>query len=331
MNSFLLSKYRTELMGVATIMILLCHASATWTTMPYLLKRLLGIGNLGVDLFLLVSGVGIAFSLSRISSLREIKYWYKKRFLRIIVPYTMIMIPTLLYLKIRSNHSWMDLLLHYSTIDFWTNHRGAWYIAMILPLYVVSPFIFRFINRFSNTCLVGIAISLFLFIFSIFHFSGSSTAINILKNIQYCCLRIPAFICGMSLFPLIKDHKDISTRKLIRIFLVCFVLIAILRVLGKEYEFPLLQLIPLVIILLLLINKVKSKLRLLLFMGSISLESYLTNVYLPLPIKDCNHLILNDRLPDYLVYFIIVLLGISISILVHKMSNIVLSKKSYDN
>ena len=110
-------------MGVATIMILLCHASATWTTMPYLLKRLLGIGNLGVDLFLLVSGVGIAFSLSRISSLREIKYWYKKRFLRIIVPYTMIMIPTLLYLKIRSNHSWMDLLLHYSTIDFWTNHR----------------------------------------------------------------------------------------------------------------------------------------------------------------------------------------------------------------
>lgn len=146
MNSFLLSKYRTELMGVATIMIILCHASATWTTMPYLLKRLLGIGNLGVDLFLLVSGVGIAFSLSRISSLREIKYWYKKRFLRIIVPYTMIMIPTLLYLKIRSNHSWMDLLLHYSTIDFWTNHRGAWYIAMILPLYVVSPFIFRFIN-----------------------------------------------------------------------------------------------------------------------------------------------------------------------------------------
>ena len=315
-------------MGVATIMILLCHASATWTTMPYFLKRILGIGNVGVDLFLLLSGIGISFSLSKIKNNRGLLKWYKKRYLRILIPYTIIMLPSLLYVKFSTNQSWLDFFLHFSTVDFWLNHRGAWYIAMLLPLYLLSPLLFECIHRFKNTIVPGIILIMLLYCFSLLPCLGNSSVVSIIKNLQTCCLRIPAFIFGMLLFPYVREHKTITNKCVVTFVLICFVLMAFLRVLGPRYEFPLLILIPLVICLLLIMSHLKSRLKFLAFMGTISLESYLTNVYLALPIKDCNHIIFNDSVPDYLVYLLIILIGIGISVLVHQLSNTILNRMS---
>lgn len=65
LNFETLTQKRSQLMGVATLMIIACHASASNVLMPFWLKRLLGLGNLGVDMFLLLSGLGIYYSLSK--------------------------------------------------------------------------------------------------------------------------------------------------------------------------------------------------------------------------------------------------------------------------
>ena len=58
-----LSSYRACLMGVATIMILCCHASVWCTGLPSIIRSFLVLGNLGVDIFLFLSGYGLYLSL----------------------------------------------------------------------------------------------------------------------------------------------------------------------------------------------------------------------------------------------------------------------------
>lgn len=59
-----LSKYRKELMGFSALLILVCHAYA-YIDLPPLLGYVLSIGNIGVDCFLFLSGMGLWYSLSK--------------------------------------------------------------------------------------------------------------------------------------------------------------------------------------------------------------------------------------------------------------------------
>lgn len=63
MEFFGISKHRTALMGIAAIMILLCH-SARRISMPSAIAYPLSFLNIGVDIFLFLSGMGIYYSLS---------------------------------------------------------------------------------------------------------------------------------------------------------------------------------------------------------------------------------------------------------------------------
>ena len=59
-----LSRYRTELMGLSALLILLCHSSS-YVDMPQVMVYVLSAANIGVDLFLFLSGMGMWFSLSK--------------------------------------------------------------------------------------------------------------------------------------------------------------------------------------------------------------------------------------------------------------------------
>ena len=60
-----LSSFRTQLMGMAAIMILVCHAEASHVLMPGWLAKMMNFGNFGVDIFLFLSGLGCYYSLSK--------------------------------------------------------------------------------------------------------------------------------------------------------------------------------------------------------------------------------------------------------------------------
>lgn len=80
-----LSNKRTHLMGIATLMIIICHASASHVHMPHWLSKLMDLGNYGVDIFLFLSGLGLFYSLSKkpITSIRGGINYYKRRGFRI--------------------------------------------------------------------------------------------------------------------------------------------------------------------------------------------------------------------------------------------------------
>lgn len=51
----LLSKYRAELMGFATILIILCHAIPNGVHLPRMIEKVMALGQTGVELFLFLS------------------------------------------------------------------------------------------------------------------------------------------------------------------------------------------------------------------------------------------------------------------------------------
>lgn len=59
-----ISTFRKELMGIATILILICHAPGNGIYMPKYLEYLIVQGQIGVDIFLFLSGMGLWFSLT---------------------------------------------------------------------------------------------------------------------------------------------------------------------------------------------------------------------------------------------------------------------------
>ena len=58
-----ISQYRTELMGVATLLVVFGHSAGNGVVMPGWLESLCGLASIGVDIFLLVSGLGLWYSL----------------------------------------------------------------------------------------------------------------------------------------------------------------------------------------------------------------------------------------------------------------------------
>ncbi len=209
-------------MGVATIMILLCHAYA-YIELPNLLSKLLAYGNLGVDVFLLCSGFGCYYSLVKRGG--SVIKWYKRRLLRIMVPYTLIYLISGFFQFIydKDNFYIYDYFYVYSTISYWLEHRAVWFIALIIPLYLVTPFMYKWISKslyhaFSPTLLLLITCSI--------NIQTEHMLIDtVIKNIQIAFVRVPAFLWGIYLGKCSFDaQKGISIIKVTTICLPIYIL-----------------------------------------------------------------------------------------------------------
>lgn len=146
MNFSSISKYRGQLMGIAIILIVLFHVNV-WRTSPfYGLHRL---GNIGVDIFFFLSGIGLWFAWTKNPSL---SHFYRRRFVRIYPAW--LIIATLFYLsdylgrqKFSSSIADLlgDVLINW---DFWLHDELTfWYIPATLLLYVVAPFYMMLLRR----------------------------------------------------------------------------------------------------------------------------------------------------------------------------------------
>ena len=73
-----LSRYRGVLMGIAIIMIVLFHVALPRSSAFFGLKRM---GNMGVDIFFFLSGIGLWFAWTKRP---ELLHFYRRRLLRIL-------------------------------------------------------------------------------------------------------------------------------------------------------------------------------------------------------------------------------------------------------
>jgi len=140
-----LSKYRAELMGLAMLWVMAFHAVDLDLGLSALNQiRAAGFG--GVDVFLLLSGVGLVMSLER----REQDYgaFLRRRAERLLPAYYVVMLPYTLYLIVHDG-VWSTALLWNSTLlYYWVQCKGAfnWYVAGAMIFYALTPPCWRFLR-----------------------------------------------------------------------------------------------------------------------------------------------------------------------------------------
>lgn len=267
-----ISNSRKELMGVAAILILICHAPGNSVMMPLFLAKLFSYGNVGVDVFLLLSGVGLFFSLEK--SDKSTFYWYSKRFIRIFVPYLIITIPYLLYKVCFMNYGFDDVILNILTISYWLSGDGDWYISLILLIYIITPPLFVLFYNKTGIKRWGIAVLICLIFSAMAEFTSSFESL-----LPFCkaISRVPAFVLGVVLVPYIKERVKMNV---FYIVVATIVLLILYNFIFPHGNILWILALSVIVISCVLIEKVSFLKKIVTFIGAMSLESYLWNVHL---------------------------------------------------
>lgn len=190
-----ISTYRSELMGWSIIWIMMLHFTFTQIKPLGFIAQ---YGFAGVDIFMLVSGLGLYYSLQ---SNPNILQFYKKRLLRIFPTYYILGIFASILLF---HDNIFEYFYRYSTLGFWIKGLyWEWYIPSIVLLYFISP-IFKYILDKRNYIFI---FGLCILILAITYYIICKD--NILDRVHFFFLyRIPAFILGMVCAFWIKNNMS---------------------------------------------------------------------------------------------------------------------------
>jgi len=183
----ILSEQRSGIMGLAILFIMMFHS-----------HHFLPFGNVGVDMFLICSGIGIYYSLSKGRKLGD--YFYK-RFLRI---YPQFFIISLLFYGVINTSDSIPLLYHLTTIDFWMyDCKDFWYVPCILVFYIFSPFLFWLLNKSEKVFLTLLILYIISYLFIRIFYIPQFYFTTILD-------RIPSFLGGMIIGKCIYEGVKLS-------------------------------------------------------------------------------------------------------------------------
>lgn len=140
-----ISKNRNMLFGIGALGVLLVHSNQ-YVKWPSVIGKLFSFGGIGVYIFAFLSGMGLFVSMSHNYAGGEIRQFYKKRFLRVGVTYLIIAGVWYAIKYLLLQFSLVEFLYELSTLSYWLEHKGAWYVAMLIPLYFVYPFYYKWLN-----------------------------------------------------------------------------------------------------------------------------------------------------------------------------------------
>lgn len=211
----LLSKYRNELYGFAIIFVMILHALITFTSLDlgWLYSNLGWRGSFAVDGFLILSGICLYYSMRNrekvVSGKKKLVFgFYRKRFSRLFLIYLLFCIPVMI---IRS------IVLKNSAAEFFSRELNPlnvdntyWYIIFISLAYLIYPYIYFLLKKpKGNKVLICLIIAFII---------GSvllSVASDGFSKCNKFIGRIPAFLIGTLLGPLVFDNKKISNKTLV--------------------------------------------------------------------------------------------------------------------
>lgn len=168
------SRFRSELMGLGIMGVMLAHA-LLWLKLPISNLLLLSrpfTGLVFTEGFLLLSGFGLFYSWQKCSDCR---LFYKKRLFRIFFPYLILSFPFILFSALSSSSTAWEAIARLLSLKFWIwGNDSMWYISVSIVLYALFPIFYKIL--FGNTryfilkccLLIALFISLCWTLFSLF-------------------------------------------------------------------------------------------------------------------------------------------------------------------
>jgi len=197
-----ISKYRKELMGLAALFILYFHTHACiWVgiwgmgTSEAFLKRILFFG---VDIFMLLSGLGVVFSLRK----NTLKQYFVNRVLRVYPPVIMMA----LLIKFHDKWTWLEFVKKASGEAFFEYmYSFLWFFTAILLVYFVAPLIQRIIIKCNNRMMFSLIFIVLNVLISTILDRGTNLQIWDYLGVWN---RVPLFVFGMQLGNISLNSND---------------------------------------------------------------------------------------------------------------------------
>ena len=217
-----ISNSRNVIMGIATILILIFHSQTLYlhkifnsNIIQNLITFFRDTGNVGVDIFLILSGLGLYYSFSKDSN---IKNFYKKRLLRILPATIIVAIFTTVLME---GSGFGYFLRRITLLTLFTGEDvDFWYFSLIIILYLLYPLFHKVIKKFDSKGIIMLIVPILIINHCIRVFD-----ITLYKNIEIAITRIPVFIAGIYLGKKSSEGFKIDKKILIPILLLLSIMI----------------------------------------------------------------------------------------------------------
>ncbi len=201
----LISKHRNALMGIAAVIICVFHEFLPILpegTIFFDIEEFVLIRSFyGVDIFLILSGMSVVFSLCKDP---RVLPFYGRRAVRILPVYLL----SGLVMMITEGWSVTDYLLNISGVRFFTTDVNSylWFVPTIILFYLAAPWYQKLMSRFGRPVLLfGISFAVW--------FTASVLLRDVVRgDLYYMINRIPIFLLGMLIGNLIKRGVNVSSR-----------------------------------------------------------------------------------------------------------------------
>ena len=275
-----ISRYRGQLMGMAMIFVVLFHVSLPRADAFFGLRR---IGNIGVDMFLFLSGIGLWFSWAKN---QDAKRFLLRRLLRIypawLVVASAFYVPDFLT---HGGHStslvdlFGDIIVNW---DFWLHDELTfWYIPATMMLYLFTPAYLRLIIR--HPIYRWLPVVMIMWCILVQYVTPIHQAVG---HLEIFWSRVPIYFIGINVGKAVQEKHTMDGAALWLILLTFGMAFASSVFLEqvRHGQFPLflerMLYIPLTVTAILLLNRLFRRTpaafnRAFGFVGAISLETYL--------------------------------------------------------
>lgn len=214
MNLDIVSKHRGPIYGLSILWIVVFHADAinnvdysfgTSALVP--LKVILGTGNVGVDMFLFLSGICLYFSFTRNN---DIMAFLGKRFARVVPAVWLVDgIYWFVYFGLIKG-DWVGFVSRMTLARFWmTGDSTIWFVSLILVMYLVFPLVYLYLfdKKAKGRGLPRLIILLafvYLLILLMWKLNRESYALT-----EIATTRIPVFILGVWVGQFVYEKREV--------------------------------------------------------------------------------------------------------------------------
>lgn len=337
-NYSLLSEYRAQLMGIAALWIVFFHMPFTINNVAsgILIGYVKELGRCGVDIFLLLSGLGLYFSYKKNPKL---SVYYTHRFKRVLPSYISIVTIYCAVLYFKGALSLKGFILNITSLAY-IYGKGFyfdWFMAALMIIYLISPLIYKpFFNQSTPTKKYSV-IAINIFVWVVF-----SAILSFHNNVHFLIIttRIPIFLLGILMGYWCDIKKKITLRHvviniiiyiigLVLYYLTIFVPYFVTNAdrLGLRWYIFTFTTIPFCLFFAYIMDLLKKrkhwKFRFLKFCGSISFELYLWQTV----IFSAANRLYGTQFHPYVISIVGTIAVFAISIIWKKLINIIFYSK----
>lgn len=328
MNLGKISAYRGELMGFAILIVMLFHMGVPRSSSWYGLVRM---GNLGVDIFLFLSGMGLWYSWSKNPALRQ---FYFNRVIRI-YPAWLIIAGYYFISRFDFAHatvdSWINLVMQVLfNWNFWRfDQLTFWYVPATMMLYVFAPFYMEAVRR--NPACRWLVVFPLMWCIMVTYITPIHNAVG---HIEIFWSRVPIFFLGINLAESIRNKTTLPASTWVMVVAAFVVSLGACVWLEqmRHGRFPLyterMLYIVLAVTTVIIMSEVFDRLRSVkfvnaafAFVGGISLEIYLLHVeYVLRPLQKAYNL------PYWPRFLVVLAISVPLAWIISKVCSIIINR-----